>query len=33
MTFGALRGGPANQEAIAAFNDRRDSDFTNLPER
>jgi enoyl-CoA hydratase/carnithine racemase len=30
-TFGALRGGPANREALAAFNDRRDPDFTNLP--
>lgn len=31
VTFGSLRGGPANREAIAAFNDRRDPDFTNLP--
>jgi enoyl-CoA hydratase/carnithine racemase len=29
-TFAKLRGGPANQEAIAAFRDRREPDFTQL---
>jgi enoyl-CoA hydratase/carnithine racemase len=29
-TFDTLRGGPANLEAIAAFKEKRDPDFTNL---
>ena len=29
-TFAKLRGGPANQEAIAAFRDRSEPDFTQL---
>ena len=31
-TFASLVGGPANREALAAFGERRDPDFTNLPE-
>jgi enoyl-CoA hydratase/carnithine racemase len=30
--FAALAGGPANREAIAAFRERRDPDFTQLPD-
>ena len=30
VTFGSLAGGPANQEAIAAFKEKRDPDFTRL---
>jgi enoyl-CoA hydratase/carnithine racemase len=32
-TFGKLRGGPANQEAIAAFRDRREPDVTKLEQQ
>jgi enoyl-CoA hydratase/carnithine racemase len=32
-TFGKLVGGPANQEAIAAFRDRREPDFTQLDQQ
>lgn len=31
--FTALEGGPANREAIAAFKQKREPDFRNLPER
>ena len=30
VTFGRLAGGPANREAIAAFKEKRDPDFTRL---
>ncbi len=30
--FAGLAGGPANREAIAAFEEKRDADFTNLPD-
>lgn len=30
--FAGLAGGPANQEAIAAFRERREPDFTTLPD-
>ncbi|MDX1649304.1 MAG: enoyl-CoA hydratase-related protein, partial [Myxococcota bacterium] len=30
--FAALAGGPANREALAAFRERREPDFTDLPE-
>ena len=29
--FAGLAGGPANREALAAFRERRDPDFTKLP--
>lgn len=32
LAWGPLAGGPANREAIAAFRERRDPDFTNLPD-
>jgi enoyl-CoA hydratase/carnithine racemase len=32
-TFGKLRGGPANKEAIAAFRERREPDFTKLDQQ
>jgi enoyl-CoA hydratase/carnithine racemase len=31
QVFAGLAGGPANREAIAAFRERRDPDFTKLP--
>ncbi|MBN4046675.1 enoyl-CoA hydratase/isomerase family protein, partial [bacterium AH-315-P15] len=31
VRFAALAGGPANREAIAAFEEKREPDFTNLP--
>lgn len=31
VSFAALLGGPANREALAAFKERRDPDFTKLP--
>jgi enoyl-CoA hydratase/carnithine racemase len=31
VRFARLVGGPANREALAAFRERRDPDFTRLP--
>ncbi len=31
VAYGPLMGGPANREAVAAFIDKREPDFTNIP--